>query len=182
MTAFAAVEERARRPARTLILEPWVFADEWPGKPSEAVCVGLRLMSELDKTKARAEAERFAIEVHPNGGPNAVDCFNDTLLQQVAAFAICDPNDVKLPSSLFPLAESDVRQALTSRGARYIYEAYHRYEVEVSPLSSEATDAELDELAELIETGDLDLALSEPLVRKFLKYALDEIKNHPQYG
>jgi len=176
MSAFSEVSSRVRLPGRTLVLEPWMFADDWERKPTEAFCVGLRLMSEQDKTKARGEAERLALDAHPHGGPNALDCFNDALLRQVVALGICDPNDVASPCSLLPMAEDQVREALTTRGARFIYDAIHRYEVEVSPLVQEATDDDLLELCDIIQSGEIESARSAPLARRFLRYALEELR------
>src|ERR1043166_31170 len=91
---FSAIEKSApKTPGRTLVLQPSVFADEWKRKPKAPVCVGLRLMSEADRSRSRAEAERIADDHHPRGGANWVDCFNDALVRQAAALGICDPND-----------------------------------------------------------------------------------------
>lgn len=176
MSKFAEVAEALRTPGKTLILKPWMFADDWHGKPTTDVCVGLRLMSDLEKTKARGEAERYMLEVHPYGGDNAVDCFNDTLLRQVVALGICDPNDVMKPSDVLPLAEMQVREALTSNGAATIYEEIHRYEVEVSNIRQEATDDDLLDLVEYIESGDIHTAANASVVKRFLRYALDELR------
>lgn len=131
-----------------------MFADEWPDKPKESVCVGLRLMSEADKTKARAEAERLADELHPRRGGNWVDAFNDALIRQVVALGVCDPNDVAKPTELLPYAEEQVRTALTSRGAQHIFAAFDRYETEVSPLEPEATAEDFSELSVLLQERD----------------------------
>lgn len=173
--AIAAV---GKRPGRTIVLEPWVFADDWGGKPATAICVGLRLMSEADKGRARNEAEKIAFELHARGGPNWVDAFNDALVRFVVAFGICDPNDVERPSEILPLAEDQVRRALTARGARFIFDAVHRYEVETSALAPEADDADLDELGTRIEAGEIErlTGASRALARRFLRYALDEIR------
>src|SRR5688500_17759690 len=105
MPTFSQVTKKTRAPGRTIILEQWVFADEWAEKPREPVCVGLRLMADGDKSKARAAAEKFADELHPKRGPNWLDAFNDCLVRQVSALALCDPNDVTRPAALFPMAE-----------------------------------------------------------------------------
>ena len=179
MSSLREVEKTvARRPARTLVLEPWIFADEWESKPPKAVCVGLRLMSERDKQRARAEAEKLALELHPRGGPNWVDAFNDALVRLICAFGISDPNDVEQPSDILQMAEDQVRLALTSSGARFIFDALVRYEVETSALAPEATDEDINDLGERIGSGELLVLTGARAanVRRFLRYALDELR------
>lgn len=172
MGSFTQLAAKRRAPGKTIVLPLAVFADKWDRCPDSPVCVGLRQMSEGDKTKARGEAERLADEVHPRGGPDWVDCYNDALMRQVAALGICDPNDVKRPSDLLPFAEEEVRFALTSFGARFIFEELQRYEIEVSPLESEATDEELARLVMLLE-GHAH-ALTGPH-RRLLRAILEEL-------
>lgn len=179
MTLAAFAKNLPKPPGRTLTLEPSVFADEWAGKPRDTVCVGLRLMSESDKTIARRDSEALALELHPKGGINAVDSYNDALLRHCVAFGICDPNDVSKPWAGMELPEAEVRIALTSRGARLIYEAIERYEIESSPLNAELDDGdEMDELIGALERGALSLI--EParagLARRLLRYALLEMR------
>lgn len=181
MGTFSVIKKQvARQPARTLLLEPWVFADDWPSKPKSPVCVGLRLMSDGDKSKARAEAERMALELHPNGGHNAIDAYNDALVRQCAALGLCSPNDVEKPSEVFPFAEDQLRMAVTSRGAQFIFDALLKYEVEISPLYPEASDEEFAELIGELGAGTLGAMGGEPgrTARRFLRYALDEIRAH----
>lgn len=169
---FAEVTKGTRPPARTLVLEPWVFADDWGQKPREPICVGLRLMSEADKTRARREAEDFADELHKKRSNDWLDARNDYLVRQVVAVCLCDPNDVSKPSQILPYAEEQVRFALTSRGAAFIFHAYDQYELETSPLEREATDGDLAALGEIL--------LNEPAVftkaqRRLLAHVLDDV-------
>jgi hypothetical protein len=173
--------QRRRAPGRTLLLEPWVFADEWPNKPPEAICVGLRLLADTDKTKARFTAEEMANETHPLGKSsglsvwlaNWTECFNDCLIRQVSALAICDPNDVSKPHELFPYAEAQVMEAFTSRGALFVFESLDRYEVEVSPIGELADHSELTRLAALlphVEPGQLA-----PGLRRLISHVVEEL-------
>jgi hypothetical protein len=156
MAAFSKLTKAVRAPGRTLLLEPWVFADEWDKRPSDAVCVGLRIMSEADKGKAQAEAERAAYEFHPDGGPAWVPAFESALARQVVALGICDPNDVMKPSSVLPYAEEQVRFALSTRGVEYIFEQHRRYEVEISAIEPMATDEDVEQLIELLQAGGVE--------------------------
>lgn len=176
MSTFEQLSKRTRPPARTILLEPWVWADEWQGHPTETVCVGLRRMSDGDKSKARAEAEKLAFEMHPNAGPNWTDAFNDCLIRQVAALAICSPNDVNQPSEVMPYAEEQVRFAITSRGASWIYEEFTTFETETAPLNPEASDEELDELVSRIDArNDSGLVLTAEN-KRLLRRVLDELR------
>lgn len=175
MTTFAKLKEQPHPPGRTLILEPWVFADDWEDKPRETVCVGLRLMSEADKSKARGEAEKLADELHRERNLNWLDAFNDCLIRQVAALGICSPNDVTKPFDLLTFAEEQVRIALTSRGAAFIFEAIQRYDIESSPLSPEITDEEIAELSGLL--GSVCSDGFTPEQRRMLGHALDIVRD-----
>jgi hypothetical protein len=154
MSTFKQIAEQTRPPGKTLMLEPWVFADEWNGKPRDAVCVGLRIMPEGEKSKVRAEAERLADELHPDRGPNWVDAFNDCLTRQYGALGICSPNDVTRPSEILPLAEDQVRFALTTRGSQFIFEALQRYEIEASPIGLEADADDCVQVAVILQDAD----------------------------
>jgi hypothetical protein len=173
VAAFAQITKAIRAPGRTLLLEPWVFADEFEKKPDSAVCVGLRLMSESDKTKARAESERIAYEYHPNGGEIWIDAFEQALVRQIAALCICDPNNVAKPSSILPYAEEQVRFALTSRGAEHIFEAHRRYETEVSGIEFQADAEDASELADLLKATDVESLT--PAKRRLIRYTLEQL-------
>src|SRR5689334_20872593 len=175
-TLAGIVKNLPKRPGRLLVLEPWVFADDWSNKPPGPVCVGLRLMSDGAKSKARAEAETLARELHPHGNVHTLEAYNDSLMRQCAALGISSPNDVEAPSEVLPLAEEQVRYAITSRGALFIFEALLKYEVETSPLTPEADDAELDELAALLSVVKLMTGERAATARRFLRYGLDVIR------
>jgi len=175
MAKFAKIANIPRPPARTLVLEPWVFADEWGDKPSAKVCVGLRLLSEADKSKARSEAERIASEFHRQRGPNWTDAFNDAVMRQVVALGLCDPNDVTRPCELLKFAEEQVRFALTSRGTRFIFEALDRYEIESSPIGSEIGDDELQELAK--RAAIAAASRLRPSERRLAHHLLEELRD-----
>jgi hypothetical protein len=174
VATFAQIAKAVRAPARTLILEPWVFADEWDGKPKGNVCVGLRLLSEADKSKARGEAEKSADDLHPQRSVNWTDAFNDAVMRQVGALGICDPNDVTRPTGVLPYAEEQVRVALTSRGTRFLFESLERYEIESSPIGEEVDAATLRELSERIAI--VSIATVKPSVRRLAHHVLEELR------
>ena len=131
-----------------------VFADEFPMRPDAPVCVGLRLLSEDDRRKARKVAEDQATELHPVGGDGWVECFNDAVKRQVAALAMCDPNDATKPTTVFPYAEDQVLTALTVHGTQFIFDAVEQHEIDASPLMERANDATLARLAALLPLVD----------------------------
>lgn len=154
MGTFAQAVAVTIAPGTTLVLKPDVFADEWQSKPREPVCVGLRLIPDSEKTKARFTAEELADQVHPKRDHNWIDAYNDALMRQVVALAICDPNDVKKPFELMPFAESDVSDAVTSAGASFIFGALARYELATDPNVAPAGDEDLARLSSLLGLVD----------------------------
>src|ERR1041384_1359059 len=129
---FTEAKAKIRKPGTKLLLPTWVFADDWPSRPDSEVCVGLRLLSENDKTVARSLASKRADELHQVRDDAWTDCYNDTLQLQIAAVAMCDPNDVGLPPELFSIPEDQVPFAFTSRGAAFVFRAIQAYEIQVS--------------------------------------------------
>ncbi len=170
---FGEAVARNTVPSATLVLPVSVFADEYHLRPSEPVCVGLRLLSEGDRRKARKVAEDQANELHTYGGQNWVECFNDAVKRQVAALAMCDPNDVTKPSAVFPYAEDDVLTALTVRGTQFIFDAVEQHEIDMSPLIERANDATLERLAALLPLVDAE-TLNGRLARR-ISAMLEEI-------
>ncbi len=164
---------------RTLVLPPSIFASEWPGRPKEPVVVGLRLLPDAEEQTARAEAVKLALELHPEGDDAWVEAYNDALLRWIVARGICDPNDLTQPTQIFPMAEDQVRQALTSSGVRYVFDAIERLQLETSPAYAEASEDELWELIHRLE-ADPDLGMLERPSRaralRLLRYVLLELQ------
>lgn len=174
MAGFSKLVKKARPPGRTLVLEPWVFADDWDSKPKAAICVGLVRMSETSKSTARADAEKLADELHPRRGPNWIDAFNDQLIRQVVAHGICDPNDVDKPSPTLQMAQDMVGHALTSSGARFIFDAIDRYEIETSPIGVPISQDETARLCALLANADVTAL---PIgTRRMLSHVLDQVE------
>jgi hypothetical protein len=175
MATFAQAVEASPVPGTTLLLELWVFADEWETKHKlhGAVCVGLRLLADKEKTKARFTAEELADQVHPARDHNWIDAYNDALMRQVAALALCDPNDVRKPFEFMQYAESDVSDALTSAGVTFIFRAFERYERETDANVAPAGAAEIKRLGALlpfVEPAQLRVGL-----RRTISEVLEEL-------
>lgn len=171
---FADAKARSKTPGATLVLPLSCFADEWVGKPTGPVCVGLRLLSEEDRRKARHVAEQQATELHPAGGDGWIECYNDAAKRQVAALGMCDPNDCTKPSELFPIAEDQVLTALTIGGTELIFSAVEQLEIDSSPLEALATRETLTRLARLLPHVNL-ASLNGRLGRR-ISAMLDEIE------
>jgi hypothetical protein len=155
MATFADAVAASTAPGKTLILNPDAFADEWSRKPKDPVCVGLRLISDIEKTKARFTAEELADQVHPARDDNWIDAYNDALMRQVDALCICDPNDVRKAFELMPQPELDVSDALTSAGAAQIFRAIASYERETDATLAPVDAEELARIACLLPLADI---------------------------
>jgi len=170
----------ARRPLRTVLLEPGSFASSWNGRPEGAIAIGLRAISESDETTAAGEAEKFVRElVRPTDAGEAVIAYNDALMRWLVSAAMCDPNDAEKRHPDFPLAETTLHNQLTSNALRFLYEETERLRVETSPLHPPATDEEIGELIAVLSVGEAMSALPGPdaaVVRRFLLFALEELR------
>ena len=166
-------------PSRTLVLPPSIFASEWEQRPKDAVVVGLRLMPDAEEQTARGEALRFAAELHPDFGDDWLDAYNDALLRWIVARGICDPNDVHKASDVLPMAEDQVRHALTSSGVRYIFDAIERMHIETSPIFEPAdSDEVMGLVARLTEDPELTELKPEAAARcrRLLRFVLLELR------
>lgn len=163
-----------KKPGATLVLPLWVFADEWDEKPDAPVCVGLRLLAENDKIQARSLAAKTASERHPEHGADWTDCYNDAIQLQLVALGMCDPNDVRKPTELFPYAEDKVPFALTSKGAAFIFQAIQRYEVATCLIGDLATPEDLKRLAAML--GHVDLATIGPAQSRFIPFLIEMLE------
>lgn len=142
------------KPGRVLTLPPSIWATTWESKPIGNVAIGLRLLSEADLVTATAESVREATQLFPDGGEDFIDSRNGFLLRWMIARGICDPNNADKPSEILPLAEDMVRDALTDRGAKWLYEEIERYAAEVSPIHRPVTDDELRTLSQLLSVDE----------------------------
>ena len=154
---FGEVEERAaRKPLATVLVPATAWSDTWEKRPDDAVCIGIRLLSEKDIEVARSSAARFAVASHPSefDEENRAEAMLDGLLRNAVAAGTCDPNDVTEPWGDFAVdPEGIVREALTPQGVRFLWDQIDRAMVEHSPSEPEATDEELDELMVLTATS-----------------------------
>jgi len=167
-------KSKLRAPGATLVLPLWAFQDEWEGRPEAPVCVGLRLLSENDKLSARSQADKAASELHPIGGDNWTDAFNDAVQLNIVAIAMCDPNDVTRPAELFPIAVDQVPNAFTSKGAAYVFQAVSRHEISVSLLGELAERDHADRLAALLQK--VEPGVLSPALRRHITYLLEELE------
>ncbi len=155
------------------MLEPSAFADTWARKPGSAVAVGLRRLSEWDLISARAEAVKGVHEMHEDGkasDEDKVELFNDLLISEAVAVALCDPNDAAKP--YFPAPQDDTRAALTSETIRGLWDdlcAMHR---QSSMVETMLTDDEAKKLARILTATPIEML--HPATRRHLHAILVE--------
>ncbi len=169
-------------PLRTIVFPRDGFSDNWSGKPHEDVAIGLRLLSESDIQQARSEATKQAIQWYEGREGECIDedsrtdSFNDSLIRFAVARGTCDPNNKS--KAYFDLAEETVRLALTSEGARFIWDELIRLHigtgVNITPISLE----DLRDLARRLQSGGVEMLppAKKLEVRKLLTHCLDALR------
>lgn len=168
---FEQAKAKIRTPGCKMLLPLWVFADDYAGRPDGEICVGLRLLSENDKSLARSLATKRADELHQVRDDAWTDCFNDTLQLQIDALAMCDPNDVAKPPEIFSIPEDQIPFAFTSRGAAHVFRRLQRYEIEVSSAEPLADLSDTKRLAaHLQQLTPMMLAVLSPGPRRLMAY------------
>jgi hypothetical protein len=169
MKASAVLSQR-KPPLKVVRLAPEDFAGTWADRPREGIAVGLRLVSDADEAEARHLASETSRDV--DGVLQAADEYNDQLVASIVGAAICDPNDDSRDPPALPIMRDMIRQRLTSRAIRRLYNELDVLAADVSPAAREAGDDEVAELAEFL--ADPDASISNR-ARRLLAEVLDEL-------
>jgi hypothetical protein len=180
MTTFD--KARAARdtiPLRHVVLHLDAFADDWREKPEGGeIALGLRKVSDADAQTARAEAAKFATDMHDDQ-QGQIESFNDALMRWLVVRGTCDANDVTKNAPLFDGSEENVRNALTSKAIRYIWDEIDRFHVETSPLVSAASDEDMVAFSNIVAQVDLLNQMSSGAalrIRKLVSFCLTEMR------
>lgn len=179
MTTFAQIlETRSLTPERHVVLEPSAWADDWNEKPVGEFAFGLRKISDADTQTARAEAVKYAISMHDDR-EGQIESYNDALMRWLIIRGTCDSNNVLQNAPIFDGSEENLRNALTSKAIRYVWDEMERYHLECSPVVSEATDEDFLELGELLKRPELlgDMSRGgQKRFRKLIGFCLAEMR------
>lgn len=178
MSAFKEVlAGKDKLPERHVVLTQNFFAADCRSKPKEDLALGLRRIGDSDIQTARAEAAKYAIEMHDDR-EGQIESYNDALMRWTIIFGTCDPNDISKPAPFFESSEENVRTALTPQAIRYIWDEIDKFHAETGPTIKAASDEEIRVLAETLLAGPLPEMLSRGQVlriRKLLGFVLNEI-------
>jgi hypothetical protein len=150
----------------TFTLQPHHYNDEFVGRPSEPVVLGLRNHTEQDYTDSIAQADAGADKDK-----------DKALMVGLVCRAMCDPTDVSRFNPSFPRPDDILTKALRPTTIRAIWDAIERHRIETSAIMPEATDEDIGNLLALLQTDRLSEI--EPVkarrVRRFLRYCLDDL-------
>lgn len=182
MSSFTDVKRTKRAPLCIERIPPSAFADEWDARPADDIVVGLRLLSESDILNAQREAAKVAAASYAgeDGKPfdmdSLTDDFNDRLVCEAVARAMCDPNDVDAPHPLFPAAQDMLPYALTPPAIRFLWDRLHAATVSGSPVVLPAEDEHVLRLGKMLGRGVLSMLspAKQMAARKLLMSVLDD--------
>ncbi len=176
-SAFAAIKAtQPKRAGYTVEVDPALWAENRPNKPSAPVRVGLRIVSEADVARARSVAESFANKQHRDLASQDVwlESYNSHLFAAILFDAVVHSDNA---DRRWFERDSQVTLDLTTNGLRFLWDHYEIYQISTSTIAPEATDEELLELEDMILTGSLfdgvDLERARR-VRRLIKAALVE--------
>lgn len=180
MTAISRLR-RSVKPGAIVTLPPSAFEANWKDRPHADVAVGLRLLSVREIMECRVEAEREATGVydeHPAGAQPMqeviVEQYNEILLCEMLARALCDPNNVLQP--YFQQAVVTIRSALTSEALQRLWDEYVKMSVTSGILMAEASDDEVKILARALRSGACRKLLDKE-ARKLVAYLLTKVRD-----
>lgn len=180
MTTFAeAKAARTRIPTRHVVLRTDAFAEDWQEKPDGGeIALGLRKVSDADTTTARAEAAKFAINMHDDR-EGQIEAFNDALMRWLIVRGTCDANDVSKNAPLFDGSEENVRNALTSNAIRYVWDEIDKFHIETSPIVTAASDEDMVAFADLVRRPTLLQHMTPGAalrIRKLIGFCMSEMR------
>lgn len=172
--AAAVAAKEARRPIVVVRVPPSTWAQTWPERPTEAVDVGLRSLSEAVLSQVTGAAMARASKFHPGGDERSrlwADEYNRAVVAYAVARALCLPDCADVPWWEYQDLAVD---RLTPEGAAWLYAALTAAMVRVSPLAAEEPPSDLYARlgAKMGEVGHLPPARAGQ-VSRLLRAALD---------
>ena len=178
MTTFAQNEKATpRRPEAFILLPPTAFSDEWKDRPTSAVAVGLRRLSEQDEKVSKEQGRKIVFRDHVREGKivdqeQAWESYNQELIRYMMARAMCDVNDVSKP--FFEFAEDVIHVALTSEGLGLVWDRWWMLKIS-GPAAPQADDDSIRRLARILAKPEYmeRLGDAEKVARKLLAVVLE---------
>lgn len=185
MSAFEQlVGGNKKRPAaKTLMLLPEYFSEQWGNRPTAPFSIGIRVPSEQDYRNALVEAEKAQADARDkalrdphlptrlNAEGISVQAYNIRLLTFCVARGVCNAMSVTDPHPYFELADDEIPLALKSNAIRRIFDEIELLAVEQSPVFPEADEMELFQLAEILATDSPFEELDATKRGRCLRYA-----------
>lgn len=172
-------DEQAKVPTCLVTLDPALFRDGRPGKPTTPVQVGLRLLAEKTFEDASARAAKDAWITHPEPIPDdlRVEHYNNRLINYLITEATCLAGNIEQRYFGDLAPDTKIEKDLTPDGIRFLWDHYEAFAISTSPTAPEASDEDLDVLADGLASGELLGALDierARRVRRLLKAVLRE--------
>lgn len=177
MANFEAIAKTLPREAPGCVtLQPTVWVSDWEDKPRDTVVLGLRLLGARDKANVLKQAREHV--ANSAESDNAFEALQLAKIRFLVAMAVCDPNDATKAPAVLPYPLEQVFQYLTEGGVRYVFDAWHKLEIEKSPSWPEADGDELTELVELLGSGAIDdlEEADRSAVLRHLRFALELLR------
>lgn len=132
---------------------PSAFVTSWELAPRESILLGLQLIGPTQQREIIRLA-REHIKAGDGEALDAVESFELAVMRYFVWFGICDPNNTTKNPQLFQTSQS-VFDGLTESGARFVFDAIQKLEIETSPRSIEASEDEIIDVVSAIGDGRL---------------------------
>ncbi len=207
-------EKTAHAPPRVVLLPPSAFASTWDNRPNGPMQVGLRRISADELLAADIKGKGRAQEIFPTLSPfdpYRLEVAEIVRFHVILGKALCDPKDVRKPlwrdqqelasENMLPRGPTGNVEPMrfTRDGLGRLFDELEVLNIEGNPTWPEATDEELEELAQSILDGsfieDLDAIVDpgateedfaanrsefEGDVRRFMKHIIELRRNGPK--
>ena len=153
--------DNPRAPMATRTVPPTVWAQTWTDRPTEALELGLRRLSETDLGQIESLANRRAQQLHPEDAELASRAFNRALVKYALSRILCTPDCADVP--FFDVPDLVAMIAFDDAGASWLYAEAYMETVRTSPLGHEG-----DPLEALMRLGERCAEIANlPLVKRY---------------
>lgn len=176
---FSKVLAEATPPPATMLVQPSAFHALFEERPTEAVCVGLRALSERDSAYCRGEAYKKALAFHsPDDTDGMIETYNAWAMMYAIVRSVCDPNDIREPWDVWGIfGDERIDSILTIEGVKAIYDEVERVRIATSPVRPMADDDDIARLATLAPTALQAIPTWQAgRARRLLAFVLEEVE------
>lgn len=176
-----ATESLAYPPRKVVTIRDEDWASTFQDKPVVPIKLGIRLLSLSDQETIRAIAHQAASEAL-TGTSDYESVIQSAMLIATVSCAICSPTDTRRPHEFFDCPNDKLPIALREETLKRLFDEVEKLAIETSPIFTEASDADVEEVTDLLLSGALTTIEDvDPVrasrVRRYIEFVREELSS-----